>query len=228
MPTLWERQTSTASARRFWAIATAGVAVGPFLAWQETTQPSALAIAAISIASLVVLTWMSEACRVEGWPVRLITFAVGGSTSAALLPWNGSLIAWLVVLAFAAIAIEDSKPDDVAPPLSNTDAQSESDIPNVSGALNKEAAEEEDDPSVIASLVRRIENGIETVEGLVRAEADRPTHIVFHPPMSNTPEVELYDVDSCEPRLAEATPYGFRVTTKTGGRIAFSAAAPAA
>lgn len=216
-------------ANRFWAVAIATIAVGPFLATQSIDTVGPLAVAAASLAAVVVLTWLAEASRVVGWPVRIATFAAGASASAALLPWSGELVAWLAVLAFASVAAEDAKPNvtKVA-----SDDRGHKIGHDLRSAVDSESAadntDDENDPGLVSSLIRRIDDGIETVEGLVIANDDGPTHVVFHPPMANVPDVELHDVDNCEPRLAEATPYGFRVTTKAGGRVAYSASAPAA
>lgn len=213
---------STVLARRFWALAAAAFAVGPFIAWQQVESVSPLVAAMVAMAMIVALTWFAEASGVAGWPVRLATFASGVCLSASLLPWTPELLGWLVVLAFAAIAVEDPKPRSEA-----IDGEGAESICDGSAGLAV-SDEEDEDPSVVSSLVRRVQDGYETVEGIVTASANQPTHVVFHPPLSGVPEVELHDVDNCEARLAEATPYGFRVTTKNSGRIAFTAAAPAA
>lgn len=207
----------TVASRRFWAITAAVIATGPFASHQlDDAQP--LLVAAVSVAAMVLTTWLAEASEIRDWPQRLASLSVGISLSVALLPWTAPLAAWLVVLAFLAVAIANPS----LPMTESTPSETEPD------ATVESPPNDEDDPSLVASQTRRVDEGYETIEGLVLTPADGPAHVVFHPPLATTPEIELYDVDGCEPRLAEATPYGFRVTTKQAGRVAFTAAAPAA
>lgn len=210
-------------ARRFWTIACTAILLGPFLAWQSDETFDVLSVAAGSLAIVVVLTWFAEASSVEGWPVRIATLAAAAAFSLALLPWSAGLAGWLVVLVFAAIAVEDRKPD-----LANVgDAVEPQPTPAAaSSTLLDETPESDDD--IISSQVRRITDGYECVEGVVVSAAAGPTHVVFHPPLKTTPEIEIHAIDDCDARIAESTPYGFRVNTDGPGRIAFSAASPAA
>lgn len=205
--------------RRFWAVTAFATLIGPLVAVGQREAFSPVAAATLSLGIVVLLSWLAESSAAAGWQVRAALFVAGASAAASFLPWQVELIVWLAVLGFAVVAVEN--PPN-APALCSVAGETKE------LATEQRQLDETDDPSVVASLVRRIVDGVETVEGVFLASGDGPAHVVFHPPLSTTPEIELYELDECEPRLSEATPYGFRATTRQRGRIAFSASAPAA
>lgn len=216
----WANMTSIQ--KRFWAIMVIALSVGPFLQWQAATEFEPLIVVTFTLAGMVAMSWFAEACDVQGWWARLAVLLVGAGTSASLLPWSAPLAAWLVLLAYLSVAIGNPHPG-LEEETSGASAGT-----NSSESESVLAAEEEDDPNLVASLVRRRADGVEMIEGLVEANDAGPTHVVFHPPLNAVPDVELHALDDCDARVAEKTPYGIRVMTSGPGRVAFTASAPAA
>lgn len=198
--------------RRFVLLASA-VGVGGVVLGFEAQELHPLTPAAGSLAVLVGLRWAGEAC---GVPARLATSAALAAAAVVAVSligaWGGML--WVGVLALVAAALQS---DTVTPDAATPDAAT-------AARTTEEPVDEVASDDAAFSQTRRHFEDVEVIEG-VATVAGGPNHVVFHPPMGGTPEVELHPLDDLRATLQEVTPHGFRVTVKGAGRIAYAASA---
>ena len=219
--------------RRWCLTAVAAVLLGPLVGPLLGDALPPVAAAGIAALLLVAVTWSAEGTFVSRPFVAAGGFWAATSVSLLTMRLDGSVVVWELALLLLAVACSDrielstpavSVAGEPASPVQDLEAPPPA--ATFEDVVEPDMAEgREDDPGLVQSLIRRDDGPAETVEGMIRCVGG-PNHVVLHPPLPSLPTVEVFPMsDGCEATVAEVTRFGFRLTVRGEGPVAYSAAA---